>query len=231
MGYESLAQRSRARRRPLLVAGVCRQVPPFPKVPRRIHLGCRGVLRHRARMDHGRCGRRGCIGHDWVDSPDPGERDTAAIEPARLCRVRGLGAELLESHVWERVTRSGPMLRASGSRESARRDSTAVDIRTSLYYKYLVWDDHESFQPTDSADTSRREFRTISGSGSSTRLSTGSTGTSANRSAGAWTSRRSSTGYSTHPDPRAAFDELLSRTVSRFDLELRMDEEPRDEEA
>ena len=33
------------------------------------------------------------------------------------------------------------------------------------------------------------------------------------------------------PDPRAAFDELLSRTVSRFDLELTMDEEPHHEEA
>lgn len=33
------------------------------------------------------------------------------------------------------------------------------------------------------------------------------------------------------PDPRAAFDELLSRTVSRFDLELTMDEEPHNEEA
>ena len=28
---------------------------------------CREVRRHRARMGHGRCGRRGRIGHDWVN--------------------------------------------------------------------------------------------------------------------------------------------------------------------
>ena len=63
-GHESLAQRSRA------CAARPRQ-PPNP--PRRWYEGSTlvpRVLRHQARMHHGRCGRRGRIGHDWVN-PEP----------------------------------------------------------------------------------------------------------------------------------------------------------------
>ena len=66
-GYESLAQRSRVRRRPRLRQGCAAKYPRSKVGNEGTTLVPGEVLRHRSRMHHGRCTRRRRIGHDRVN--------------------------------------------------------------------------------------------------------------------------------------------------------------------
>ena len=85
---------------------------------------CRGLLRHRARIHHGRCGRRGRTGHDWVNSRGPVCK--LIHRGARWSQGRGLPAAVsgclpFSGPSFRRVAPSCPVaLRVCPSRASPR---------------------------------------------------------------------------------------------------------------